>query len=310
MGNDVWFDAQTNLDCTPQQRGVGYLFQQPMLFPHQTVYQNVAFGLCHQPRSEREKRVRELADLLGFEPLLQRRPQELSGGQQQRVALARALAIRPRLLLLDEPFSALDSPARAELRPMVREVVRQFGIPSVIVTHSRTEAMALADDIAVLDATGLLQVGPAVELFTRPASSAVARIVGVESLQPGIVVQQDGAGVQVRVGSAVLQAIAVQPVPKHVLVSIRGEDVVLMVGEAVQSSARNQLVARVCAILPEGALIRVTLDAGFPLVALVTRPACEELQLQAGSQVLALIKAPAVHLIPHESPCLERSSHS
>jgi molybdate transport system ATP-binding protein len=299
FGSQTWFDAARRVCLPPQARDVGYLFQDYALFPHLTVAGNVAFGLRDLPRAERRRRVGELLDLLGIPGLEERYPAQLSGGQQQRVALARAVARRPRLLLLDEPLSALDAATREQLRPELRRYLAAVGVPVVLVTHDRVEAMALADHLVVLDAGRVLQQGDVPEVFTRPADLRVARSVGVETVQPGRVLRTGDGLALVAVGGRELLAVAPPGGGAEVYVCIRGEDVTLIREAVPATSARNRLPGRVTQITPEGALVRVGLDVGFPLTALVTRPAAEELGLSVGTALTALVKAPAVHLIPH-----------
>ncbi|SHL08333.1 molybdenum ABC transporter ATP-binding protein [Rhodothermus profundi] len=298
LGDELWFDAACNRHMPPQRRRIGLLFQDYALFPHRTVAENIAFGLAHQPRQEQRRRVTELLQLFELEGLAHRYPHELSGGQQQRVALARALAPRPRLLLLDEPLAALDGPTRERLRRKLRRWLQTWGLPAVIVTHDWLEASTLGEHVIVLDQGRVLQQGPLNEVFSRPASTRVAGIVGVETVVPGEVLAVEGGLARVAVGSATLTAVAPAELNGRVFVCIRAEEVTLLPAPPEATSARNRLRARVVRVEPEGALVRVELDAGFPLVALVTRPSREELQLEPGRSVWALIKAPAIHLVP------------
>lgn len=302
FGTETWFDAQRNIDLPPQRRGVGFVFQDYALFPHLTVEGNIGHGLCKLPGAERAARVHDLAERFALSACLNQRPRELSGGQQQRVALARALACRPRLLLLDEPLSALDAALRDELRAELRRWLTECEVPVFLVTHDRAEALALGDELVVMFAGSVRQTGSVLEVFNRPADAEVARIVGVDTLQPGrIELIQDGLA-RVRVGTAQLLALAPQQTGSNVFVSIRGEDVILQRDDgAATTSVRNRLAARVTGIRAESPLMRVELDAGFPLHAFITRPACEDLGLQPGMELTALIKAPAVHLIPRSS---------
>jgi molybdate transport system ATP-binding protein len=178
FAGETWFDAARRVHVPPQARGVGMLFQEYALFPHLTVAGNVAFGLSGRPRAERRARVEELAASFEIADLLHSRPGELSGGQRQRVALARALAPRPRLLLLDEPLSALDAPTREALRAELRQLLERTGVPAVVVTHSRTEARALGHRLAVIVGGAIRQVGPVEDVLAAPADAEVARAVG------------------------------------------------------------------------------------------------------------------------------------
>jgi molybdate transport system ATP-binding protein len=172
-----------------------------------------------------------------------------------------------------------------------------FGIPIVLVTHDRLEAMSLADQVVVLDQGRVLQAAPVDEVFSRPVDAAVAQIVGVESVNSGRIVSVAEGLATVRVGQATLLAVAASAIAGDVLVCIRAETVVLE-RERSESSGRNQLKCRVQRIASDGPLVRIELEAGFPLTALVTRTSAEALGLQEGSLVTAVIKASAIHLIP------------
>ena len=191
------FESESGLDVPPQARNVGYVVQDLALFPHLTVAENIAFGLNRWPRAEQAERVRELVALLGLEGLERRLPGAISGGQQQRVALGRALAARPRVLLLDEPFNALDAPIRHALRREVARLRRQLGLLALFVTHDLQEAYALADRIAVYDAGAVLQCGPRSEVFRRPASVRVAQLLEARNIFEGRVVRKNEAFTEV-----------------------------------------------------------------------------------------------------------------
>jgi molybdate transport system ATP-binding protein len=297
---EIWFDAAAKIDVPPQRRRVGYLPQGFALFPHLDVRANIGFGIDDGSGRERASRVDELVRLLRLDGLERRRPGRLSGGQQQRVALARALARKPRLLLLDEPLSALDTPTREALRGELRQLLVAGGVPAIVVTHDRSEALVLGDRVAVMADGVVRQIGSMLEVFDRPADETVARIVGVETVVPGTVIGASEGLVRLRVGEAELVALGDWPAGTAVLVSIRAEDVIVLretPGAVGTISARNRLPGRVVSIEPTGSLIRVRIDCGFPLVAAVTRPALEELGLRPGLSVVTLVKAPAVHII-------------
>ena len=226
-------------------------------------------------------------------------PKELSGKQQQQVALTHAITRRPKLLLLDEPLAALDAPTRQRLRAELRRLLKEAAIPSVLVTHDRTDALVLGDDLVVMNEGRTLQQGPVPEVFSRPASLAVAGIVAVETVQPGRVLER-GDLVTIAIGEQKLVALGgdLPLETKNVYVCIRAEDVILMKGEPVRSSPRNCLTAIVRGFTPEGPMVRIDLDCSFSLSALLTTQASEELGLKVGESVLALVKAPNVHLIP------------
>ncbi len=298
--NETWFDARQRRFCSPQQRDVGFLFQEYALFPHLTVAQNVAYGLRHLAASERNGVVADILARFQLRALEQRFPHQVSGGQQQRIALARVLVRRPRILLLDEPLSALDASLRDELRSQLRRWLSDFGIPVVVVTHDRTEAMALADRIVVMDEGQVRQSGPVAEVFSHPSNLGVARIVGTETILPGEILSVAEGLATVDVAGVRLLAVApLQPV-RHVHVCLKAEDVLLLRQPHGDMSVRNQFPAVVQWLSHEGPLVRVSLNAGFELSALITRPACEELQLREGERVTVAIKAPSLHLIPRK----------
>ena len=167
-------------DLNPNQRQIGMVFQAYALFPNMNVAQNIAFGLTVQrkPRAEIDARVEEMLKLIGMGGFGKRYPYELSGGQQQRVALARALAPRPRMLLLDEPLSALDAKIRVSLREQIRQIQRELGVTTIFVTHDQEEALSISDRIVVMNAGHVEQVGRPFEIYNRPATKFVATFVG------------------------------------------------------------------------------------------------------------------------------------
>jgi molybdate transport system ATP-binding protein len=300
FGNDVWFDRTAGINQPPQQRRLAYVPQGYSLFPHLTVAQNIRFGM-NTAAPDAHDRVETLLQKVHLGGKSGRRPEELSGGERQRVALARALARDPRLVLLDEPLAALDLPLREPMRRELRQFLRSIEVPSVVVTHDRVDALTLGDRMAVLTDGSIRQVGSVHDVFSRPADVAVAASVGVETVAPGEIVELQGGLATVRIGTA--RILAAQPlVAAHsVFVCIRAEDVTLELSRRNAVSARNQLDGRVVAIQSEGALVRVTVDCGFLLAALVTRSACDELQIAEGSFVVAAVKATAVHLVPRSA---------
>lgn len=175
--------AGPGVHVPPERRSVGLVPQDAALFPHRDVASNIAFGLRRDPR--RRERVAELVALVGLAGLERRMPFELSGGQRHRVALARALAPRPAVLLLDEPFAALDANLRVELRAQVRDVLTAAGTTALLVTHDQTEALSMADQVAVMAAGRIMQAGTPQEVYRRPVSAAVATFVGDAVLLPG-----------------------------------------------------------------------------------------------------------------------------
>ncbi len=303
LDGTVLTDSAKHFSVPPHQRGIGYVPQDLALFPHLSVLRNLLYGQKSGGANDPAFRFEHVAEVLEIQPLVARGVTELSGGEKQRVALARALLASPRLLLLDEPLASLDAPLKAKIIPYLARVRDEFRIPMLCVTHDRFEALALADEIVVLQDGKVRQTGPVSEVFTRPANAEVARLVAVETLQPGTIMGVNDGLATVSVNRIILTALAPAAGSREVFVCIRGEDVVLQRDPTVTSSVRNRLSARVVALSPEGALVRVELDAGFPLFALVTRAACTELALREGETITALIKAPGIHLVPRGNCC-------
>ncbi|EOB6679017.1 ABC transporter ATP-binding protein [Vibrio vulnificus] len=168
----------------PEQRNIGMIFQDYALFPHLTVAENVAFGLRGWSSEARQSKVKEMLELVHLSPFADRYPHQLSGGQQQRVAIARSLAYKPDLLLLDEPFSNIDTQVRHELIAEIRKIFKQQGVTAIFVTHSREEAFAFADKMAVMNHGVIEQYGTASELYYKPSSKFVADFLGGGSYLP------------------------------------------------------------------------------------------------------------------------------
>lgn len=295
-----------------ERRAVGYVPQQIGLFPHLTVRGNIAYSA--RARRVPAERFRPMLDRLvertGIGALLDRYPATLSGGERQRVALVRALASQPRLVLLDEPFSSLNESLRRELWWLMRELQAEHRLTVLLVSHDLTEAYTLADHVTILAEGRVLDQGETAEVFTRPAGADTARFLGIENLHLARVVDVNEGLATVQVGDARLVALAPEQAHGDVLVSIRGEDVMLERTGPTAISARNRLPARVLQVRHGSPLYCVELDAGFTLSALITRPACEELELRPGMEVTAIIKAPAVHLIPLGGPADPAADHA
>ncbi len=294
----TWLDTARGIRVSPQARRVGYMAQDYALFPTYTVAGNIAYGLGDLSARERERRIAEVVALLQLQGLERARPGQLSGGQQQRVALARAIARRPQLLLLDEPLSALDTPIRSRLCGELRMLLKRLELPSIVVTHDWAEALTLGDLMAVISEGRVLQVGTPQDVFSRPQDAEIARVVGVETVVRGRVIDSSQGLATVDVEGIKLQALCAEEIGPEVFVCIRAEDVILEPVGTGATSARNHLRGVVCEIGSVGALARVRMDCGFFLTATVTRSSLEQLGLIPGVPIAAAIKAGSVHLIP------------
>jgi molybdate transport system ATP-binding protein len=173
----VFFDSSSNINIPPQERSIGYVFQDLALFPHMTVAQNIQYGGKGLPKNEKKGLAAEMIEQFRLQGLDNKLPSEVSGGQKQRVAFARALMRKPTMLLLDEPFSALDNPLRLEMRGLLKEVRSEFNIPVVLVTHDITEALTMADRLIVYSGGKVVQSGTPEEICLNPAADEVMHLV-------------------------------------------------------------------------------------------------------------------------------------
>jgi putative spermidine/putrescine transport system ATP-binding protein len=201
---EIFIDGALVTEVPPHERGIGIVFQNYALFPHMTVADNVAYGLRSRrvPKVEIVRRVTDMLALMKLEGLESRRPRQLSGGQQQRVALARALVIRPKVLLLDEPFSALDKHLRASMQVEVKDIQRKLAVTTVFVTHDQSEALSLSDRLAVIQAGRIRQIDTPARVYRRPSDRFVASFIGEVTVFRGRIEWIDGGGATVAVGGA------------------------------------------------------------------------------------------------------------
>ena len=285
------------------RRRMASVFQEPLL-ADTTVRDNVAMGLGFRrtPRADADRRVAAWLERFGIAELARRQARTLSGGEAQRTALARALVLEPEVLLLDEPFSALDQPTREALIADLAPILRQAHVATVLVTHDRGEALALADRVAVLLGGRLVQIATTAEVFRAPASEEVARFVGVETILDGRVVSTDRGVAVLDCGGHTIEVAAAARPGELVRVCLRPEDVTLSLGAAHPSSARNRLAGRIARLASSGAHLRLTIDCGVVVEALVTHRSAEEMGLAPGAEVTVLFKATAPHLLRPLAP--------
>jgi putative spermidine/putrescine transport system ATP-binding protein len=270
------------------------VFQSYSLFPHMTAWQNVAFGLQMRKVDARKRRQRagEMLELVGLGGYADRFAHQLSGGQQQRVALARALAIEPKVLLLDEPLSALDAKVRARLRDEIRRVQLEVGITTLFVTHDQEEALAIADRVGVMHSGRIEQLGPPMAIYSRPATPFVAEFVGLTNRLPGVV---RGGSVEVRGARLPL----VQPDAAD------GPAVALVRPEAVSIASEGEaaaapLVGTVIATAFLGATSRVTVDLG-DITIMAQLPTADAAAVPAGTRVRLVLRPDPVLIARDEA---------
>jgi putative spermidine/putrescine transport system ATP-binding protein len=282
-GGRVVVDSRDVTNLPASRRDAGMVFQAYSLFPHMTAHENVAFGLRMRKvgLAERRQRAGEMLELVGLSTQADRYAHQLSGGQQQRVALARALAIRPSILLLDEPLSALDARVRSQLRDEIRRVQREVGITTLFVTHDQEEALAIADRVGVMRAGRLEQLGPPTDIYARPATPFVAEFVGLTNRLSGTV---KGGSVEVR--GIRLPLIAADTPDGPAVALVRPEAVSLA---AAAEGSNGPLSGTVIAVSFLGAVSRLTVDLGDTTV-LVQIPTAEAAAHPGGTRVRVALR--------------------
>ncbi|OPY18046.1 MAG: Sulfate/thiosulfate import ATP-binding protein CysA [Syntrophus sp. PtaB.Bin075] len=291
LGGTISISGRDATRLAPEQRGVGIMYQDYALFPHLTVTRNITYGLRYQKRKgTSEKLFRQLVDDLGIGHLLHRYPETLSGGELQRVALARALMVEPRVILLDEPLSALDQNFREEIRLLLKQIHRGSRITFFMVTHDFSEALTLATKAAIMNSGAIVQTGTIRDIFQKPSSSFVANFVGMKNVFP---TEFNGS-------TAVVDTLAIEVSPPHANstghIAIRPEDIVISL-KPLESSMRNSFSGTVSSIIDLGFLYEVHVHVQSVLFkSLVTKGSAIDLGLDIGMDVQISFKSSAVHI--------------
>lgn len=303
IGGRVVFDAAGRVWLPPHRRRVGFLTQQYHLFPHLTVAGNIAYGLPDRNTAAGRERVRELVQSLRLEGLENRRIQQISAGQQQRAALARALAPRPAVLLLDEPFTSLDSQLRRALREELRTALARANIPAIMVSHDIEEAISIGDRAQVIAEGKTQAVGNPLEVLGQPGQGRVARLVGVENLLPlRVVSRQPRDGTMLCAGAEGLQLEAplggLEQPGDTVTIGLRASDIILSHEEPAGSSARNRLAGVVAGVELRPPGYEVSLQCrGAALKCHITGVSLTEMGIVPGMNLWAVFKASSCFLV-------------
>ncbi len=291
----ILMEGKDITETPPGERHIGMVYQDYMLFPHLTMGENIAFGLKARktdPVVIKEK-VSASAGMLGISHLLHRHPRGLSGGEQQRGAIARAIVTEPRVLLLDEPLSAVDEFTTERLHREIKKIHELTGATTIHITHRFDEAYALADRIAVMREGRIYQVDTPEVLFRRPVSCWVARFVGGKNLFQGkaaIEGNVDVGGVKIK---------SVSQLEGEVWVSIRPEDIYIS-GRGYNETGLNSLEAEVKGVIDRGRLIEAEIDGGIPLITVLTRQSAQKIGLHPGKSVYVTFRAEDVHLFKEQ----------
>ena len=289
----IWIGGREVTGLPPEKRGISIVYQDYALFPHLTVRENIIYGLRYHKtdRGDARNRLNEFLETLNLTHLQDRFPTYLSGGEKQRVALARALIVKPDLVLLDEPVSALDPGFRQEIRGIIKKLHQSFGVTFLMVTHHFAEAVSLAVRGAVMNNGRIEQVGTIEDIFKRPASTFVADFVGMKNLFPARF-----EGTKARIGQLEVESgKTVTNGEGHI--AIRPEDIVLST-ERVASSMRNQFVGKVTGIFDQGFYYEVhVLVDSITFKSLVTKRSLFEMGIREGLEVFLSFKSTAIHTL-------------
>lgn len=284
------------------RRQIATVFQSPLLLSD-TVENNISAGLKFRnlPAADVKQRTAEWMARLHIEHLAKRRAHSLSGGEAQRVSLARAFCLETPLILMDEPFSALDGPTRHQLIYDLRAILSETNQTCLFVTHDLEEALAIGDKVAVFFNGYLHQAGTLQEVFTQPATPETAAFVGVDTIFAGQVIENNEDHLSIQANGFCVEAVGTASAGTSVYVCLRPEDITLSDAASTgpSSTARNHIPCKIVRLINQGPFVKVFLDAGFPLTALITRTSAAEMNLIAGKNMLAVFKATAIHLIEH-----------
>ena len=302
IGDRVIFDADRRVDVAVRHRRLGYVFQHLALFPHMTVEQNLHYGLAGLDLPARRSRTASIAESFRIAHLLHRKPGEISGGERQRTALARSLVTDPRLLLLDEPLSALDHVTQSRIIEDLRAWNAAREIPILYVTHSHREVFALGEHVIVLQHGKILAEGSPQEVLETPAHESLAQLAGFENFFDATVtsLRADGGTMRCRLadGQTELEVPLARTEPgAAVRIAVRAGDILLSTEEPRGLSARNVLPGTIASIQREGATVILIVSAGCPFEVHLTPGAAESLQLTSGRRVWLVIKTHSCRLV-------------
>jgi tungstate transport system ATP-binding protein len=291
----------SRLDRVMLRRNAAVVFQEPLLLSR-SVYENVALGLKFRKVSKDKikKRVGESLDYFGIAQLEKRSAKSLSGGEARRASLARAFALKPQLILLDEPFNSLDPPTREAVIDDLQRILKETKITAVMALHDREETLRLAQDVAFMNSGKVVQSGTTAEIFNQPADEFIANFVGTESVLEGTIKSNANGLMEISINGKVIEAVGDYAVGQRVYCCLRPENVTVSKDTQGKISARNVFEAKVGKIVRQGVFYKLVLDCGFPLTAYITQLSCEDLQLEEGTSVITSFKATALHVMRRE----------
>jgi len=296
-GTDVTESAGQRLEA---RRRMAFVLQKPVVF-NTSVYDNVAYGLRWRgiSRDNIRNRIDEVLEMVDLTDFRKRNARMLSGGEIQRVAIARAIATTPEVLLLDEPTANLDPVSTAKVEELISDIIQLYHTTIVMATHDMSQGQRLAGRVGMLLNGEILQTGGWHEAFNSPRNREMANFVGIENIIDGVVLSSEGSVVTIGIDDSIIEAVSDCAMGDKVHACIRSEEVTLALAR-LSSSARNTFTGEIRQITTTGPVVRVAIDCGFPLIAMITRRSAEEMSLEKGRQVHASFKATAIHVIKQD----------
>ncbi|MBQ4415183.1 MAG: ATP-binding cassette domain-containing protein [Methanomicrobium sp.] len=294
----IYLHGRDITDIPPELRGIGIVYQDYMLFPHMTVGDNIAFGLKQRgvSKEERERQAAEIAGKLGIDHLLGRYPQTLSGGEKQRAAIARAVILKPKVLLLDEPLSALDNTTRESLRRELKKLHKEMHTTIIHITHHFEDIYSLADRVVVMREGSIIQCGSVEEIVRKPDSRFIADFTGMENVFSGICTPAGNETAEIDIGGLKIHAVSDRS--GDVNVGIRPEELIIS-KEKLTSSARNSVRGEIVKITDNGIFSKIAVAeevSGTLFTAALTKQSIESMNIGIGDTVYLTFKATAVHV--------------
>ncbi|MDI6786194.1 MAG: ABC transporter ATP-binding protein [bacterium] len=292
---EIWLNGKEISKLPPETRNIGLVFQDSALFPHLKVIDNVKYGLKikkFKPKEIKEK-VDNVLELLHISQIKNAYPKSISGGEKKRVALARTLVLEPKILLLDEPLSAIHPNLKRKLQEEIRSIHQELNITTIHVTHDFNTAVSLADKIGIMNQGRIVQIGVPEKVFQQPNSEFVAQFVGCENLFKGNLIEDNG------VKKFKNERLSFQVTTSHkgqAYVSIRPEDIIISKNPLVSTSARNCLLGKIAKIIEKGPIVKVVVDAGEDFMVLITKESLKDLELKIGEIIYLVFKVVAVHV--------------
>lgn len=305
-GESVLWDTEKNIDIPARLRRIGYVFQEGRLFPHMNIKNNLTFAQAYHKQEKATIDFEEVVDLLEIRSLLQKFPKNLSGGEKQRVAIGRALLSKPRILLMDEPFSSLDFALRKQIIPYLIKINRRLSIPILVVSHDLPDLLSLTQDLFLLRKGKVVGKGKYLDLITKDASLDIMRGAGLLNVIPFQVREHDMEnGISVLSNQNAVHEIKVQrelmceicQIGDEMNVSLRPEDIALTLQPIENISIRNQIPGIITKIIQKECKTYCIVDVGFQLIVSITQASQKKMNLQEGKEVYCLFKSMALEVV-------------